>query len=408
GAPGHLPGELGQGDLRLRVVAQRRAALEQQESVTDRVGVVRVVGDEHYAEAAVACLCHVAQHHTGLLDAQRRGRFVQDEHLGAEVHGASDRHALPLTAGQRADGLFHVAQVDTHLGQCALGRLPALASVEHKTELLRLRAEEEVAPHAHQRHHGQVLVHRGDAGVQRLTRRGEPHRLAFEQELALVVLVHPGQDLDQRGLARSVVTQHAGDLTGPDLGGDVPQCDDVAVGLADVAYLDQWGAHRLTLSARRRSALFTSTAHSSMMPRKSMNQSLFHCAEPLPCRAMPTLSAPGAAPSADRKPPVSRQPPTTGAMMNCSSSPMPWLACTLANRRMLIEPTTHPANAVVMNSRILVRTNGTPTARALVGAPPTAKIQLPNRVLTSTNAAITVSRIHHSTDTRNGCPPMEN
>src|SRR5256885_2740975 len=87
---------------------------------------------------------------------------------------------------------------------------------------------------------------------------------------------------------------------------------------------------------------------------------------------------------------------------------MPWFAWTLANRRMFIEPTSQAAAAVVMNSRILVRANGTPTARELSAEPPTAKIQLPNLVRTSTQAATAVTAIHHTIDTGNAVPLMSN
>ena len=39
--------------------------------------------------------------------------------------------------------------------------------------------------------------------------------------------------------------------------------------------------------------------------------------------AMPMIEAPMLAPIAEPKPPVSRQPPTTAAMMKVNSSPMP-------------------------------------------------------------------------------------
>ena len=41
------------------------------------------------------------------------------EHPGAEVDGPGDGHALALAAGERADGLVDVAQVDAHLRQLA-------------------------------------------------------------------------------------------------------------------------------------------------------------------------------------------------------------------------------------------------------------------------------------------------
>ena len=57
-------------DLALAPVAHQPAAVEDHEAVADRVGVVRVVGDEDDAEPAVARLRDVAQHDARLLDAR--------------------------------------------------------------------------------------------------------------------------------------------------------------------------------------------------------------------------------------------------------------------------------------------------------------------------------------------------
>ena len=57
-------------------------------------------------------------------------------------------------------------------------------------------------------------------------------------------------------------------------------------------------------------------------------------------------------------------------------------------------PTSQPAKAVVMNSPTLVLSTGTPTWRALCWAPPTAKIQLPARVRSSTQVAIAVTAMN--------------
>ena len=43
------------------------------------------------------------EHVDALLDAERRGRLVEDQHARAEVDGARDREALPLAARHRAD-----------------------------------------------------------------------------------------------------------------------------------------------------------------------------------------------------------------------------------------------------------------------------------------------------------------
>src|SRR5690606_38824499 len=131
----------------------------------------------------------------------------------------------------------------------------------------------------------QVLVDGGDPTVQCLARGVEPYRLPLHQVLTGVVLVRPGQDLDQRGLAGAVVAEHAGDLTGVDHGGHPVERDDAAVALADLPDLQQrsgHGRHLRTRSARRRKVLLMSTAPSSITPRNNMNQSLSQRAKTMP------------------------------------------------------------------------------------------------------------------------------
>ena len=109
-------------DLALRVVADHPAAVEEHEAVADREGVVRVVGDEDHADAALARLEDVLEHDARLLDAERRGRLVEDQHARAEVDRPRDRDRLPLAARERADRLVRVADVDPHLAQLARAR----------------------------------------------------------------------------------------------------------------------------------------------------------------------------------------------------------------------------------------------------------------------------------------------
>ena len=72
----------------------------------------------------------MAQDDRGLLDAQRRGRLVEDQHAGAEVLGARDGQRLALAAGQRADQLVGVAHLDADLLQLFAGDPGGLLAVE--------------------------------------------------------------------------------------------------------------------------------------------------------------------------------------------------------------------------------------------------------------------------------------
>ena len=122
------------------VVALHFAPAEDHEAVADRMGVVRVVGDEDHAHASLARLGDVAKHHAGLLHPERRGRLVEDEHPGAEMDRPRDGDGLALPARERADRLRRIAQRDAEMPQLLLrpparsGRRRADASVPAPTQ----------------------------------------------------------------------------------------------------------------------------------------------------------------------------------------------------------------------------------------------------------------------------------
>src|ERR1700682_1390516 len=84
-------------------------------------------------------------------------------------------------------------------------------------------------------------------------------------------------------------------------------------------------------------------------------------------------------------------------MMEKNSRPTPWPDWMPLKRSATMTPTSAADMAVYMNRMTLLRDPGTPTARAAVASPPTAKIQFPNVVWVSTHVATIVTAIHHST-----------
>src|SRR5919107_925938 len=279
GATGHHLDELVAADLTALPCALELAAVEDHEVIADRVRVMRVVADEDHAHATLARLHDVAQHNPGLLHAERGGGLVEDQHLGTEVERSRDRHRLALTAGQRPDRLVGVAHVDAHhlelLAHHPL-RSGDVDAADRPGADRRLRAQEEVPPDRHQRDGGEVLEHGRDAALLGAARGVERDLLAIHAQLALVLLVDPGEDLDERGLAGAVVAEDTGDLALPDDRRHVLEGDHVPEVLRDVVDLEQRcaiRAHFRAPSALRRTKLLTRTASSRITPRKRKRQS---------------------------------------------------------------------------------------------------------------------------------------
>jgi hypothetical protein len=114
---------------------------------------------------ALLGLHDVAEHHAGLLDAERRGGLVEDQHLGAEVDRAGDGHRLALAAGQRSDRLVGVADVDAHLRHLLAGRRLAKSMSYRRSgphPFVGSEPRKKFRQIGHQRDHRQVLVDGGD------------------------------------------------------------------------------------------------------------------------------------------------------------------------------------------------------------------------------------------------------
>src|SRR5258708_17434406 len=103
--------------------------------------------------------------------------------------------------------------------------------------------------------------------------------MPLEEEVPAGRLMHAGQDLDERRLARAVVAEQAHHLTGVDAHRDVLQGDDVVELFRDVLHLDEWRLavglrrHLQALSARSCTKRLISTAMSSIAPSTTWNQS---------------------------------------------------------------------------------------------------------------------------------------
>jgi hypothetical protein len=162
-----------------------------------------------------------------------------------------------------------------------------------------LVAHEEVAADRHQRDHGQMLVHGGDAGRDGVARIGEMHRLAFEQISPLGRLVHAGHGLDEGRLAGAVVAEQAVALAGIDIDRDAGQSDHRAEMLLDVLHFNDGSVFGFISSLPRDHAPDVGVEHHGEQQddaQEHPEQRAFDIGEEQPCWTTPKISAPSAAP----------------------------------------------------------------------------------------------------------------
>src|SRR5260221_14329100 len=89
-AASHEIEELIASDLIPAVSARASPTFENGEAVAHHIGVMNIVGDENDADAARLGLHDEFEHDRGLMNAQRRSGFVEDQHLGAEMNSPGD------------------------------------------------------------------------------------------------------------------------------------------------------------------------------------------------------------------------------------------------------------------------------------------------------------------------------
>ena len=111
-------------------------------------------------------------------------------------------------------------------------------------------AEVQVRRHVERGRDGEVLVDRLDAGAARILRALERHRLAVEEDLALVGDLGAGEALDQRRLSGTVVADDGEHLAGVELEAHAVEADDPTEGLDEACGLQDRRA-RLRRRERR-------------------------------------------------------------------------------------------------------------------------------------------------------------
>ena len=102
-----------------------------------------------------------------------------------------------------------------------LAHARARGVVVEEALVARLDAEHDVLGDGHHRDEHEVLVHHADPALDRVLRRAERDALAVEQDLALVGLREPVEDVHQRRLAGAVLAEQRVDFAAAEVEIDV-------------------------------------------------------------------------------------------------------------------------------------------------------------------------------------------
>ena len=135
---------------------------------------------------------------------QHGGRLVEHQKLGIAHQALHDLGALALADRELADHRLGIEGEAEALGDVADARAE-LVALQHAPDL----AQHQVLDHGHARHQAEMLVHHGDALLQRLGRASRRPGRAVEGHVARRRLVDAEDQVAQGRLAGAVLAQQA-------------------------------------------------------------------------------------------------------------------------------------------------------------------------------------------------------
>ena len=199
------------------------------------------MGNEDDGRALIAQFAGDGVEVLALALGERGGRLVHDEYLRVHGQRLGDLHQLLLGDGERADRRGG-AEIRAHNVE-QLFRLAVGARPVDEGASLELVADEYVLRHRQVGIGCGVLVDGGDAVLLGDDGVAHDHLLALEDDLAAVRLMHAGQRLDERGLARAVLADEGVYLSGAQVELHAVQSLDAREYLGDILHFQQVFRH---------------------------------------------------------------------------------------------------------------------------------------------------------------------
>ena len=190
-------------------VAAQRAAVQLHDAGADGIQKRPVVGDDHHRPGKVQQ--QVLQPDNGV-HVQVVGGLIQQQHIGPQHQRLSQRHALGRAARKRIHPRGAVESEFLQGRLHALPPLPAVGRLDLRLQRIQIPGAAFILRHQRQ-HRGQPLLHRfkyrGVALQLRLLRHIGRYQPLLAVQCAVVGLVQPGQNPQQRRFARAVAPDQA-------------------------------------------------------------------------------------------------------------------------------------------------------------------------------------------------------
>jgi hypothetical protein len=265
-ATDHHRGQLLLGRLVGRGRSHHPAMVQDRDAIGDLEHLVELVSDEDDRCAGLDQRSHDSEQLLGLLGGKHGRWLVQDEDVRLAVERLDDLDPLPDADWQVLDqrvGIDPQAVLLRHLDDALARRL----LVEPPKGAARgLHPEHHVLGDGEDGHEHEVLVDHADAGSDRVARAAERHRPVVNQDLALVGLVEPVQDIHERRLAGAVLAEQPVNLTGLHEQVDVLVRDHAREALGDPPQLE---LHVRTCSGAMNGRRLSDAARSGYLGRRA-------------------------------------------------------------------------------------------------------------------------------------------
>ena len=193
-----------------------------------------------------------------LLRPERLGRLIEHEHGWLGREGRCDLDQVGLAQRQRGD---RGSGVDAQTELLEVQREPLRGSTALRTTRLRQQQQHGVE-HRERRREGRRLVHDREAALARGSRLDPCEVLAAEADRARIRHDRPRGDPDERGLARTVLTEDRVDLPTHHRDAHVIEGAHTRVGLRDPSEGEDGVRHRRVSSHQPNSAEISSAVSS--------------------------------------------------------------------------------------------------------------------------------------------------